>query len=202
MPGVVDLVPQHGIRKGWEYSVLFAAYLAAVGFALLYPVRWRWSVLVFALVLAGATVPSGIVALQRYQSDEYSWPSFAYFRWYPDPESILVFDNSNGRIDSRTKARLERLGIRGRLDLQGMVWPKTVTPRVIVLAQRPPTEPYELHIPRAGLLVYAFDGSQWRRIPEGAATYQSFAVLEPDGLTTRHCETRGAGRSCSLSITW
>ena len=203
VPGVVDLVPQHGIRKGWElYSVLFAVYLAAVGFALLYPVRWRWSVLVFALVLAGAMVPSGIVALQRYQSGEYSWPSFAYFRWYPDPESLLVFDDGNGRIDPETKALLERLGIRGRLDLMGTRGASTATHRVIVLAQRQPTESYELHIPRAGLLVYAFDGSQWRRIPEGAATYPSFAVLEPNGLTTMHCETHGVGRSCSLALTW
>ncbi len=202
VPGVVYLVPQHGTNLFWGYSVLFAAYLAAVGFALLYPVRWRWSVPAFALVLAGAMVPSGILTLQRYQSGEYSWPSFAYFRWYPDPENLLVFDDGNGRIDPKTKARLERLGIRGRLDLMGKVWPKTVTPRVIVLAQRPPTESYKLHIPRAGLLVYAFDGSQWRRIPEGAETYPSFAVLEPNGLTTRHCETRGVGRSCSLALKW
>ncbi len=203
VPGVVDLVPQHGIRTGWElYSVLFAVYLAAVGFALLYPVRWRWSVPVFALVLAGAMVPSGIVALQRYQSGEYSWPSFAYFRWYPDPESLLVVDDGNGRIDPKTKALLERWGIRGRLDWMHTRGGGTATHRVIVLAQRPPTESYELHIPRAGLLVYAFDGSQWRRIPEGAATYPSFAVLEPNGLTTRHCESRGVGRSCSLALTW
>ncbi len=200
VPGVVDLVPQHGIRKFWFWDVLFAVYLAAVGFALLYPVRWRWSVLVFALVLAGAIVPSGIVALQRYQSGEYSWPSFAYFRWYPDPESLLVVNDRKGRIDPKTKALLERLGIRGRLDLMGMV--RSGAPGVIVLAQRPPTESYELHIPRAGLLVYAFDGSRWRRIPEGAATYPSLAVLEPNGLTTMHCETHGVGRSCSLALTW
>ena len=203
VPGVVDLVPQHGIRKGWEfYSVLFAVYLAAVGFALLYPVRWRWSVLVFALVLAGAMVPPGIVALQRYQSGEYSWPSFAYFRWYPDPDSLLVINDRKGRIDPKTKSQLERLGIRGRLDLMGISGRNPATRWVIVLAQRPPTEPYELHIPRADLLVYAFDGLQWHRIPEGAATYPSFAVLEPNGLTTRHCEIHGVGRSCSPALTW
>lgn len=202
VPGVVYLVPQHGINVGWVYSVLFAAYLAAVGFALLYPVRWRWSVLVFALVLAGAIVPSGTVALQRYQSGEYAWPSFTYFRWYPDPESLLVVDDGNRRLDPKTKALLERWGIRGRLDWMGMSGRSTATHRVIVLAQRPPTESYELHIPRAGLLVYAFDGSQWRRIPEDAATYPSFAVLEPNGLTTRHCETRGLGRSCSPAFKW
>jgi hypothetical protein len=147
-------------------------------------------------------VPSGAVALQRYQIGEYSWPSFAYFRWYPDPESRLVVDDRNGRIDPKTKALLERAGIRGRLDWMGTVWPKTATHRVIVLAQRPPTESYELHIPRAGLLGYAFDGSQWRRIPEGAATYPSFAVLEPNGLTTMHCETHGVGRSCSPAFKW
>ncbi len=203
VPGVVYLVPRHGINLFWGYSVLFAAYLAAVGFALLYPVRWRWSVPVFALVLAGAMVPSAIVALQRYQSGEYSWPSFAYFRWYPDPDSLLVVNDRKGRIDPKTKAQLERLGIRGRLDLMGGIrGGSTATHRVIVLAQRPPTESYALHIPRAGLLVYAFDGSQWRRIPEGAATYPSFAVLEPNGLTTMHCETHGVGRSCSLALTW
>jgi len=202
VPGVVYLVPQHGTNLFWGYSVLFAAYLAAVGFALLYPVRWRWSVPVFALVLAGAMVPSGILALQRYQSGEYSWPSFAYFRWYPDPDSLLVINDRKGRIDPKTKSQLERLGIRGRLDLMGISGRNPATRWVIVLAQRRPTESYELHIPRADLLVYAFDGSQWRRIPEGAATYPSFAVLEPNGLTTMHCEARGVGRSCSPALTW
>ena len=202
VPGVISLVPQHNIIVSPIDFFVVGLYFGAVGFALLYPVRWRWSVPAFVLVLSTAVTLAAVTAIRRFQSGEYARPSFAYFKWSPSGNGLTVERDLDGWIDSETKALLQRSGIRGKLEGTGSSGARSAAHRVILLAQRAPGTSYQLRYPRVGTLIYTFDGSLWRMIPSNAATYSSYATIEPQGSSTMLREDVGGGRQGTAAFVW
>lgn len=90
IPGVVSLVPQHSTILSPIAFLVVALYFAAVGFTLLYPHRWKWSVPALVLVLGVAVTLAAATGIRRIQSGEYSRPSFAYFRWSQSGSGLTV----------------------------------------------------------------------------------------------------------------
>lgn len=202
IPGVVSLVPQHNTIISPLSYLVFLLYFATVGFALFYPIRWRWSVPAFVIVLCVAAGFAGVTALTRVRGGEFVRPSFAYFRWHPGGESLVIEQDPDGWIDSEARTLLEQAGIRGGLEWTGSSGDRSASHRVILLAQRQPVSRYELHYPRQGILIYAFDGARWQMIPERAPTFSTFATLEPEKSATMLWQDAGGGRQGTTAFTW
>jgi hypothetical protein len=202
LPGIVELIPQHSIIISPVAYLGFLLYFAVIGFALFYPKRWKWSVPAFALVLCIAVGFAGVTASARVRGGEFVRPSFAYFRWHPGGESLVIEQDSDGWIDSEARTLVEQAGIRGKLEWTGSSGDRGASHRVIVLAQRQPVSRYELHYPRHGTVVYAFDGARWQMIPERAATFSTFATLEPEKSATMLWQDAGGGRQGTTAFTW
>jgi hypothetical protein len=202
IPGVVALVPQHNIIVSPVEYLAFLLYFSVIGFALLYPKRWKWSVPAFAVVLGAAAGFAGVTASARVRGGEFVRPSFAFFRWYPGGESLVIEQDSDGWIDSEARTLLQQAGIRGRLEWTGSSGERSASHRVILLAQRQPVVHYELHYPRHGILIYAFDGARSQLIPERAATFSTFATLESENQSTMLWQDAGGGREGTTAFTW
>ena len=202
IPSGISLVPQHNVVVSPVPFMLVATYFAGFGFTLLYPVRWKWSVPALTLVLGVAVTLIAATAIRRIQGGEYSRPSFAYFRWSRYGDGLTVKGDDDGWIDSEVRTLLQRSGIQGVLEWTGSSGERSALHRVILLAQRQPVASYQLHYPRLGTLIYAFDGSEWHRIPGGAATYSSYATIEPEGSSTMLWEDVGGGRQGTTAFAW
>lgn len=202
IPGVVVLVPQHNSVISPTAYWVFLLYFSVIGFGLLYPKRWKWSVLTFAVLLIIAAGFIGVTATVRVRGGEFVRPSFAFYRWHPGEESLVIERDLYGWIDSETLTMLQQAGIRGTLECTGGSGPGSESHRVIVLAQRQPVRPYKLHYPRQGILIYAFDGEDWKMIPQNAPTFHTFATLEPEKSVTMLWEDVGGGRQGGAAITW
>lgn len=202
IPSVVSLVPQHGVIPSPIAFLLVALYFAVVGFTLFYPVRWKWSVPALVLVLGVAVILAAVTSIRRIQCGEYSRPSFAFFRWSRSGNDLTVERDHAGWIDSKVRTLLHRSGIHGALEWTGSSGQRSAPHRVILLAERQPVAPYQLRYPRLGTVIYAFDGSQWHMIPSDAATYSSYATIQPEGSITMLWQDVGGGRQGSTAFVW
>lgn len=201
VPGVVALVPEPGIHASpWAYSI-FLLYFVALGFGLLYPKRWKWSLPALVATLALAVAFAGVVTASRVRDGELVSPSFASFRW-TRAEGGLVVDDPRGWIDAETRSSLERAGIRGRLEWTASSGERSSSHRIILLVQAQPPGAFELHYPRGEVLVYAYDGVQWRMIPDDAETFPASATIEPQDSATILWQDTGGGRQGTLAFTW
>ena len=202
VPGVVALVPRHNVIISPVAYLAFLLYFATIGFVLLYPKRWKWSIpgaIVVLFVAVGFAVGT---ATARVRGGEFVRPSFAYFRWFTGGETLVIDRDSESWIDSEARTLLEQSGLRGRLEWIGSFGERSASHRVILLAQRQPASRYELHYPRHGILIYAFDGARWQMIPERAATFSTFATIEPEKSATMLWQDVGGGRQGTTVFTW
>lgn len=202
IPGIVEIVPQHNVIISPAAYLAFLLYFAAIGFALLYPRRWRWSLLAFVVVLCVAIGFVAVTTVSRVRAGEYARPSFAYFRWYPGAATLAIEHDSDAWVDSEARSMLERAGIHGRLEWIGSSGERRASHRIILLAQSQPSSVHELRYPRDGVLIYAYDGEKWRIIPEGAATFSSFATIEPQNSSTMLWQDAAGGRQGTAAFTW
>lgn len=203
LPATASLVPQHDVIISPVAFLVVGLFFAAAGFALLYPRRWRWSLPALGLLVCTAIGIAGMVTARRLHDGEYARPSFAYFHWHPGGEGLEVRLDPDGWMDSEARALLARSGIHGTLEWSGSSGEHSAGHRVILLAQRQPVSPFRLHYPRQGILIYAYDGSQWRVIPESAATFPSFATIQPEGSNTMLWqEDADGGRQGTTAFSW
>jgi hypothetical protein len=202
IPGVVSLVPEHNILISPLSYLVFLLYFAAIGFALFYPIRLRWSIPAFVIVLFVAGGFAGVTAFNRVRGGEFVRPSFAYFRWHPGDKNLVINRDPDGWIDAEARTLLEQAGIRGSLEWTGSSGARSASRRVILLAQSQPTSRYELHYPCHGILIYAFDGARWHKIPERAETFPTFATLEPEKSATMLWQDTGGGRQGTTAFSW
>ncbi|MBA4020224.1 MAG: hypothetical protein C0483_23940 [Pirellula sp.] len=202
IPSVVVLVPQHNVLISPAAYLALLLYFATLGLALLYPQRWAWSVPAYLVVLCIAVGIVGVTASARVRGGEFARPSFAYFRWHPGGERLVIEQDSDGWIDAEARTLLEQAGMQGTLEWTGSSGERSNSHRVIVLAQRRPESRYELHYPREGLHIHAFDGVRWRMIPENAGTFPTFATLEPGASVSMLMEDVGGGRQGTLAFSW
>jgi hypothetical protein len=144
----------------------------------------RWSFInplfgTLCTLTALAAVAAGVIYETRLRRGDYAQPSFAYFRWWPGTDNLVIDSDPGGWISPDTQSLLEHAGIRGRVGWVSTVGERSAEHRVIVLAQRLPTNACKIYFPRERVLIYVYDGSRWRTIPNGATTFPSFATLEP-----------------------
>jgi hypothetical protein len=201
IPAVVSLVPQYDVIVSPTAYVVVSVYFGVVGFSLLYPRRLRWSIPAFAIILCLALSLVGITVARRIQSGEYQRPAIVYFRWQEGSE-LIVEDDVNSWINAEAKTLLENAGVRGRLKWTGASGEQGAAHRIILLVKRQPPVPYQLRYPRVGTIIYAYNGTEWRMIPNNAATFSSFATLEPEGSRTMLWQDAGGGREGTEAFGW
>jgi hypothetical protein len=202
-PATASLVPQHSILVSPVAFFLVSLYLGAIAFSLFYPTRWRWSFPALFVVLLSAIGIVAATAIHRVRTGEFSRPSIAYFRWHPSNQgSIEIVRDSDGWIDTEVKTLLEQGGIHGQLAWTGASGERDASHRLIIIAAAPPPQRHELPYPRDGVIVYIFDGSRWRSLPQGTATYPAAAILEPQGSNTMLWQESGGGRRGTTAFTW
>jgi hypothetical protein len=203
IPSTASLVPQHNVILSPLAFVVVGLYLGTVAFSLLYPAPWRGSVPALVIVLLGATGFAATTAIQRMRMGEFARPSIAYFRWQPSNQgNVEVVRDPDGWIDSEVRTLLERGGIHGRLEWSGATGGQGDSHHLIIVAAAAPPEPHELPYPREGVILYIFDGTQWRSLPEGAAVYPATATLEPQGSNTFLWQRVGGGRHGTTAFIW
>ena len=202
IPGVAALLPLHGVAASPWAGLPFVLYFAATGFALFHPRRWRWSLPAFVVLLGLAASVAGVTLAQRFRSGDLAAFTVATFRWEAGGERLVVDRDPEGRIDPAARRLLEAAGIRGRLDFAAASGEPRAARRVIVLAQRAPRSHIELHYPRDGLVIYAFDGERWRTLPPDAPTFPTSATLETEGSTTMLWQRVRGGRQGSPAFYW
>ncbi|MEO6052674.1 MAG: hypothetical protein ABIP97_01555 [Chthoniobacterales bacterium] len=204
IPGASSLIPAHDIFVRPFGYVVFAGYLAVVAFALFYPMRWRYSLLAYGLVIILAIVFAGATFTKRYLSGEYAYPAIVHFLWIPAPaDSLVIIHDKEGVMDAELQKYLSSNGIYGTLKWQGGSGGTNAGHKVYVLMQEQLPEAKRLPFPREGNIIYAFDGAKWITLPSDAKTYPRFATLEPENSKTMLMEESiNGGRQVGEAFRW
>jgi hypothetical protein len=202
-PWLISLVPEHNvIPSPLGYSAV-VGYLAVVAFASFYPSHsWVGSV-AFLLVCIAGVLTAGLTYRQRVQMGEYDRPSIACFRWdsIPTNELVIVRDPL-GCIDDEAKAALASVGLHGSLTWCGGTTHDSAQ-RLLVLAQARPPEGSRVFYPRHGLVIYAFDGNTWAKIPADSETYPLYSTFQLSGGDAMICDDDfSGGRTCTACLHW
>src|SRR6266566_1209115 len=185
-PWIISLVPQHNIIQRPLAYLIVVGYLALFAFAVLFPTRSWFGIAALIAVCASGAVTAGATYRQRQQMGEYARPSIACFRWSPSPTNQLeIARDPFGCVDAKVKDALFHARIYGSLS-----WTSGRSEganRILVLAQSNPQATSRLFYPRHGLLVYAYDGKAWTKIPADAAIYPLYSSFEPSGADSMIC---------------
>ncbi|MEO8206273.1 MAG: hypothetical protein ABI615_08830 [Chthoniobacterales bacterium] len=204
IPAASSLIPAHDIVIQPSGYFVFAGYLAAVAFALFYPVRWRYSLLAYGLVIVLVVGFAGATFTQRYLSGEYAYPAIVYFLWYPAPaDHLVIIHDKKGMVDTELQKYLSSNGIHGTLKWKGRSGDPNTGHKVYILMQEQLPEAKRLFFPREGNIIYAFDGVKWITLPSDAKTYSLFATLEPENSKTMLMkECINGGRQGGEAFSW
>jgi hypothetical protein len=176
---VTALVPEHNTIPLPLLYLAVAAYVAVLGVVAFLPRPVSLAITGVAIVCGLGVAIAAFTYAKRLSVGEYNRPGVGCFRWYHDQgRGLLIARDTENWINTATKVLIEKAGIEGRLQLTGGWGIPNSPTRVIVLAQNKPSGPVQLHYPQKGVLVYAFDGISWRKIPADAPTYPTFFTLE------------------------
>jgi hypothetical protein len=202
-PWLISVVPEHNIIPSPLSYLAVAGYLFVAAFASFYPTRSWPSVSAFVLVVLAGIATLGLSYRQRERMGEYDRPSIACFRWDPRPSDTLVIARDPfGCIDEQAKSTLTTANLHGTLSWCGGSTRETAQ-RVLVVAQARPPEDSRIFYPRSGLLVYAFDGKAWTKIPAQAETYALYSTFQSSGSDTMICsDDFSGGRTCTACLQW
>jgi hypothetical protein len=191
---IIGVVPAHDVVFALPIPhLLVVAYLILLGFVLFWPKHFRFSIVLFTLVFCAGVVVAWQTYTKRVASGEYDQPGVASFRWTPDMSGRVVLTrDSNNWIDQRVLAVLNTAGISGTLQWSGVWGEQSARNRMILLLKEKPPLGTRLYPPRQGVLMYAFDGSKWIKVPENMPTYSSFfSIEESEGHTMLYENTAG-----------
>jgi hypothetical protein len=76
VPFTTNLVPRRDIPVSPFVTATVFCYFAVAAFALLYPVRRRWSLPVFGLLVAAGAALGVVTAVRLARSGNLSWPAW------------------------------------------------------------------------------------------------------------------------------
>jgi hypothetical protein len=201
---VSALVPQHNTIPSPLLYPAVVAYVAVCSVVAFFPRRLSFAITSVAIICGLGMAIGAFTYARRLSGGEYNQPGIGCFRWYPDQAAgLLVERDTDSWIDIPTKALIENAGIRGRVQLTGGWGIPSSPTRVIVLAQSKPNGIVKLQFPQKGVLVYAFDGTNWRKIPADAPTYPMFFTLENgNDYTMLYEELNDGSRQGTGVFTW
>jgi hypothetical protein len=201
---VISLVPQHNTIPSPLAYLAAAAYLLILIAVLFYSRRLSFAVGVIVAICSLGSAFAIAAYVKRASAGEYNRPEIGCFRWYPDRANALsITRDTENWIDRQAKDLIESAGIHGRLEETGGSGAPSSRTKVIVLAQRKPPTPVRLYYPRKGTLIYAFDGTTWRKIPGDASTYPTFFTLEDQNdYTMLYEELSDGSRQGIQAFTW
>jgi hypothetical protein len=191
IPGSSSLVPAASTSSSPLPYLLVIGYFALLGFALFYPNRMRWSTLLFACALIASSAFAAVTYVQRSEKGDIEWPSVVYFQWTGSPEPLSIRFVPDGWMTPEVQEMLSRNGITGSLSWSGATGAASNGRRVVVLCRSRITVPKNLYYPKHGTVIYLFDGTAWRSIPEQPDVYPAHATLNPDGMLEQDCPTGG-----------
>ena len=202
-PWLISIVPEHNTIPSPLAYLAVIGYALAFAFASFYPTRSWLSVSAFVLILICGIVTLGVTYNYRGRMGEYDRPSIACFRWDPNPSDMLVIARDPlGCIDEQTKATLAEANLHGSLSWCGGSTRETAQ-QLLVFAQTQPPADSRLFYPRHGLVIYAFDGKGWIKIPSKAETYALYSTFQPSGTDVMICsDDFSGGRTCTACLQW
>jgi hypothetical protein len=202
VPWLIGLVPRHNvINSAISYAVV-VGYFVLVAFCLLFPRRFKLSIPILVL-LCGIATAAVVTTYQKYASmGEYDRPRIDCFRWYAEPkDDLIIAEHSEEFVNDELKVFLRKMGIHGTIKWRASS--DAGRSRMIVLMQKKSPPDTKLFYPKGALIVYAYDGSKWRKFPPETATYSLFSTFEDTGEQTMlcHSEINGA-KQCSAGFDW
>ena len=202
-PWLISIVPEHNIIPSPLAYVPIVAYPVVVAFAAFYPAQSLAGICALLAICGAGALTFTITYRQRIRMGEYDRPSIACFRWDPTPSDTLVIARDPlGCIDDRARATLLSANLHGSLYWCGGSTLET-SQRVLVVAQARPPEHSQVFYPRHGLVVYAFDGHDWSKIPRDVETYALYSTFQPSGADTMICSDEFSGsRTCTACLQW
>jgi hypothetical protein len=194
IPASASLVPSpNTIIPPTAYLVILG-YFALLAFALFFPRPWHWSVpLLVSCLLASATF-AATTYIHRSQQGDLRFPFVAEFEWTPTADPLHVDYDPDGLIKPETRSLLSGHGITGALRWSGSQGNSAESRKVIVICRSRILTPKALPYPKSGTIIYLFDGTEWKTIPEQASVYPAHATLQPDGMLEQGPEGGAAFR--------
>jgi hypothetical protein len=196
---IIALVPLPNVTLGLENYFVPLLYLLATAAVLFLPHSVRFSVSIFIILCAAIALIASATYAKRLYEGHYDPPAVACFRWLPQPSDQLMIHDEIGTINQEVRDMLTTAGIRGTLNWTQASGRNTTRNRMIIILQKRPPNGARLFAPNGGVVVYAFDGESWQKLPPTARTYRSYVQVENDGVQTIFYDP--AGRIVS-SVQW
>jgi hypothetical protein len=200
IPASVSLVPSPNTLILPTSYLVILGYFALFAFALFFPRRWRWSVPLLVSCLLASAAFAATTYLHRLRQGELRFPFFAEFEWTPTADPLHVDYDRDGWITPETKSLLSDHGITGYLRWCGSQGNSAESRKVIVICRSRIPSPKALPYPKSGTIIYVFDGTVWKTIPEQASVYTAHATLQPDGMLEQVLP--GGGAEGAAAFRW
>jgi hypothetical protein len=200
IPASASLVPAATIIVSPIAYLLLFGYFALLAFALFFPRRWRWSIPLFACCLLTSGAFAATTYFHRLQQGEIHWPSFVYFEWTPTADPLHVEHDTDGWITPETTNVLSEHGVTGILRWSGSQGYPAESRRVIIICRSRIPTPKDLPYPKQGTIIYVFDGTAWKTVPDQPNVYAAHATLQTDGMLEQ--VTPGGGAQGTAAFTW
>lgn len=175
---IIALVPMPRVILDPENYIMPVLYFGAVASVLFLPQSFRYSLAIFVVLCLSAAVVASATYAKRVRDGLYDRPYVACFRWRAEPANQLVVTDEIGAIDQKTKAILNAAGIHGTLKWHSGSDENTAPHRMILLFQAKPPEGMKFFFPRAGVVIYAYDGKRLQAYPSNVPTYSSYFHIE------------------------
>ena len=185
VPASAELVPRANVIISPIGYMLLLGYFALLGFALFSPTRWRCSIPLLACCLLASGAFATTTYLHRLRQGDMQWPLMVEFEWTPTTEPVRIDGNGGRWITPETKTTLSEHGITGVLRWSGSQGDSGQSRRVIIICHSRIPASKDLPYPKQGTLVYIFDGTAWRSIPEKPSVYPAHATLQTDGIVVQ-----------------
>jgi len=181
IPASASLVPSaNAIVSPVSYFLVFV-YFALLAFALFYPRRWRWSIATFAVCFLTGVTFAATTYFHRVQEGEVQFPAMAYYEWVQSKDTLNVERDDFGWITPEAFKSLTEHGVTGILRWNGSSGDSSIERKIVVICSSRIPEPKKLPHPKSGTIIYIFDGTAWKTIPDHADVYPTFATLQTDG---------------------
>ena len=192
IPASASLVPSPNTIISSIAYVLVPGYFALLAFALLFPRRWRWSISLLVSCLLASAAFAATTYLYRSRHGELRFPFLVEFEWTPTPEPLHVDYDRDRWITPEIQTLLSDRGITGSLRWHGSQGNSAESRKVIVICRSRIPSPKDLPYPKSGTIIYLFDGTVWKTIPEQASVYTAHATLRLDGMIEQVNPSGGA----------
>jgi hypothetical protein len=182
---IMSLVPQHNVIASPVAYVFVFTYAVTLSVTLFFPSRLKFAISAFVIICGLAFGSAAFTYIKRVQQGEYRRAGVACFQWYPTPVNALIVERDPlGWIDTRARKMLDQAEIRGTLMWTGSSGEYSSPNRALVIVKGKLGDSAQLHYPRHGDVIYAFDGTHWRTFPRDVQLYSlCFSLETQDGHT-------------------